>query len=250
MSTGDTRGARTGRALILWIDPAGRRYFRVPDGLGLAPGELKLHALSGETRRVDLAAVASFGVAAAQAQDEIDQAVEGAFEQVLGALALLLGIEVAAAGGDWTLEDLDTATVETRIQQLSQMPPEALAAELDGVIRAVGRLGGFMDCLPIGHEVAKTIGALFEQLRPALDMIEQARAAGTLPVEELFALLAVLATFDETTGPSAGEAVGAQDGPTRMETLGAEIRAEIESQGAARAPVSWDFADLMKPRAD
>lgn len=236
----------------LWIDPAGWRYFRLPAGVAPAPGDLLVRSLDGRAVRADLAALAPYGVSAADATDEIDEAVEEAFGYILGALASMLGIEGAAADGtgDWTLDDVDPARAEARIVRLFQEDPAAFAVELDRLMQAVGGLVKFLDCLPIGHEIARTVKSLADQMRPVVDAIDGARRGDEAMIERLFALLAIIAAFDEPTGGASAKAgETAETAETAMQRVGQEIRGELDARAAARPAVSWDFNDLMKPKS-
>lgn len=66
-------------ASTLWTDPARTRYFRIPDGELLPPGDFTLSTLTGRVMRVEEAAVAAFEIAEAEAKEW----VKGEFGKLL-----------------------------------------------------------------------------------------------------------------------------------------------------------------------
>jgi len=56
-------------SFTLWTDPARTRYFRLPDGEQLPPGEFVLRTMTGRELRVEEAAAAAFEVSEAEARE-------------------------------------------------------------------------------------------------------------------------------------------------------------------------------------
>lgn len=57
------------RSLTLWTDPARSRYFLIPDGEQLPPGEFILSTLTGRVLRVDPASLAAFELSEEEAKE-------------------------------------------------------------------------------------------------------------------------------------------------------------------------------------
>jgi len=63
----------------LWTDPARTRYFRIPDGEQMPPGEFVLRTVTGRELRVEPESVAAFELSEA----EVREWVRGEFGELL-----------------------------------------------------------------------------------------------------------------------------------------------------------------------
>lgn len=232
-------------AAALWIAGELERFFAIPAEAGLAAGDVALISLEGEERTASWAELEAYAVDEDTAHQIFGDHQRAVVEGWMGtARDLMLGPDAAGEGPEIDLDEVDVDEVIARLGSVAREHPEVLRAglaRLDAQSVAIERLAAIAPQDTPGGRPDQHLRAIVEGLKSVMTDLEASEAAQRRPK------MSAWLPFFEAVAAFADEEAEAEDTGPPLEQ---RIRADLAEREAERAPVSFDFQDLIAGPAD